>query len=148
MTDPRVFVDGDSAYSTMMSSLPPSLSGSRVVAGVGIRFLPLPDMGKLDRGREPMRRVWSGQALETEIVRRVIPEFPAGVGKDAEASVVVEYLIGTDGAVEVLRMQGPREYAEVVGKAMAGWQYRPVRFQDRLIEVVGRLEVRFAGRLG
>lgn len=143
MTDPRVFAR---AY----SSLPISSSGGEhavataVVHGVGIRFLTLPDMGLTDRLRNPLRRVWPGQPLETEINRRVIPKYPRGAPADSGAvSVFLEYVIGTDGAVRVLRSSGPALFDKAARSALEYWTYRPIRFEGQVIEVVSRVEVKF-----
>jgi hypothetical protein len=142
ITDPRVF-----ASASLFSSLPFNPSGTYIAQGVGIRFFELPDIGKIDRLQEPIRRVWPGQALEGNIIRRVIPRFPPEVFGRQTVSVFLEYVIGTDGSVKVLRTLGPASFANAARTALEKWQYRPIQFQNRTIEVVSRLEVRFDGAL-
>src|SRR5437773_3850534 len=92
ITDPRVFRDVPEVY----SSLPLRLSGNggtlftSIVEGVGIYFPPLPDMGAIDRRRNPIRRVWPGRGLERDITRRVVPKYPAGTHVREVASVFLE----------------------------------------------------------
>jgi hypothetical protein len=149
ITDPRVFRDVPEVY----SSLPLRLSGNgstlftSVVEGVGIYFPPLPDMGTIDRRRNPIRRVWPGHALEASITRRVVPQYPSGPHVQEVVSVFLEYLIGTDGSVKVLRTSGPTLFANAARAAIERWEYRPARFEDGIIEVVSRVEVRFDGDL-
>jgi hypothetical protein len=149
ITDSRVFRDVAEVY----SSLPFRLSGNggtlftSVVEGVGIYFPPLPDIGTTDRRRNPIRRVWPGHALERSITRRVVPQYPAGTRAREVASVVLEYLIGTDGSVKVLRTSGPALFANAARAALESWEYQPMRFEDGVIEVVSRVEVRFDGAL-
>ena len=149
ITDPRVFHDVPEVY----SSLPLQLSGNggtlftSIVEGVGIYFPPLPDMGAIDRRRNPIRRVWPGRGLERDITRRVVPKYPAGTHVREVASVFLEYLIGTDGSVKVLRTSGPALFANAARAALERWEYRPVRFENEIIEVVSRVELRFDGAL-
>ena len=49
-----------------------------VADGVGINFLSLPDIGATYRGGDAEWRVWPGQALESFIVRCVLPSYPRG----------------------------------------------------------------------
>lgn len=147
MTDPRVFAGLEAqAYSSM--PIRNAGQGVRIVEGVGIRFLTLPDIGLIDRSQDPIRRVWPAQALESSIVRRVIPKFPEGAAAERRAvSVFAEYVVHTDGSVSVLRARGPVAYATSVTQALERWQYRPYRYRNQTIEVVSRLEVRFDGTL-
>lgn len=147
ITDPRVFPSSPQQYSWMYSSLPVSFSGSRIVQGVGLRFPVVPDIGKIDRARQPMRRVWPGQDLESRITRRVIPAFPDTAVEPGPVSVFVEYLIRTDGSVKVLNALGPSPFADSARAALEQWHYRPVRFERQFIEVISRAEVRFDGSL-
>jgi len=143
ITDPRVMCSVGVPYSSILSSLPPSLSGSRLVEGVGICFPTLPDMGTVYRNRKPMRRVWPSQALESSIVSRAIPKVPRGISSRDKVSVFLEYLIATDGSVKVLRTLGLAPFVESARSALERWHYRPVRFENQNIEVVSRVEVRF-----
>ena len=147
LTDTRVFGSMDSSYSWIYSSLPRSASGIYVAEGVGIHFLPLPDTGGLDKSRNPPRRVWPGQALEDDIVRRVIPEYPQGARSRQLTTVALEYVIRTDGSVKVLRASGPRIFVDSARSAIEAWRYRPMTFQNSPIEVVSRIEVGFDGEL-
>jgi Gram-negative bacterial TonB protein C-terminal len=149
ITDPRVFRGMPLVY----SSLPLRLSGNSsalftdVVKGVGIFFPPLPDIGTIDRRKNPIRRVWPGQGLEDNIIRRVLPEYPFGAREREAVSVFLEYLIGTDGAVRVLRTSGPPPFAKAARSAVERWQFKPVEFEDGIVEVISRVEVRFDGEL-
>jgi hypothetical protein len=92
ITDPRVFQGGAQVYSSL--PLGSFESGkqlfTQVVPGVGIYFFPLSDMGLIYPRRNPVRRVWPGQALEREIIRRVIPKYPPGTRN--ESGVVFVYI--------------------------------------------------------
>jgi hypothetical protein len=149
ITDSRVFAEAPVLYSSL--PLRWSANGgvlfSRVVNGVGIYFPPLPDAGTTDRRRNPIRRVCPGQALEANFVRRVLPRFPPRTQVSDAVSVFLEYLIGADGSVKVLRTSGPILFANAARSALEAWKYRPMRFENRVIEVVSRVEVRFDGEL-
>jgi hypothetical protein len=138
---------------TLYSSLPlrlpvnGSAAPTRVVEGVGIQFPQLPDAGTIDRQRNPVRRVLPGQTLEGKIVRRVLPQYPFRAPAQGSVSVFVEYLVRTDGSVVVLRTLGPKQFAHAARSALEGWGYRSTKFENRLIEVVSRVEVRFDGHL-
>ena len=82
ITDPRVFRDASTLYSSLPLRLPVNGSAilTRVVEGVGIYFPPL-------------------------------------------------------------------QFAHAARSALEGWEYRPAKFENRLIEVVSRVEVRFDGPL-
>jgi len=105
-------------------------------------------MGLTDRRRDPLRRVWSGHALETEIARREIPKYPVGTRNDGGVvTVSLEYVIGIDGSVRVLRSSGPAVFDKADRSAIERWEYRPIRFEGHFIEVVSRVEVRFDAEL-
>jgi periplasmic protein TonB len=146
VTDPRVFPDE-------YSSLPFQSGGDRsapftqVIQGVGVYFPPLFDMGRIDRSRNPIRRVWPARALEGKIMRRTLPHYPKQAARGESASVFLEYLICTDGSVRVLRTSGPALFAAAARSALERWEYEPVRFEKAVIEVVSRVEVRFDGEL-
>ncbi len=149
-TDPRVFQGVPQVY----SSLPLGSFGgdtplsTNVVPGVGIYFPPLPDMGLTDRRRDPVRRVWPGQALETEIIRREIPRHPPGTRNESGVvTVSLAYVIGVDGSVRVLRSSGAAVFDKADRSAIERWEYRPIRFEGHFIEVVSRVEVRFDAEL-
>jgi len=149
MTDPRVFPQSPDLYSSLPLRAPAKGHGLRLYVddGVGIRFMPLPDLGATDRHHHPERRVWPGQALEGAIVRRVLPEYPLGTKANGAVSVYVEYLIRQDGSVKVLRTSGPPPFTTEAQAAIKLWLYRPVWFENRPFEVVSRVEVRFDGEL-
>jgi Gram-negative bacterial TonB protein C-terminal len=147
MTDARVFPEAWTLY----SSLP--LTDARegelavyVADGIGINFFPLPDIGAVYRQGNEEWRVWPGQALESFIVRRVLPEFPRDADTRGNVSVFVEYLIRRDGSVKVLRTAGPSPFSNAARSAIGQWRYRPLEFEDQRCNVVSRLEVRFDGR--
>ena len=150
ITDPRVFQGAPQVY----SSLPLGSYGgdkalsTNVVKGVGIYFPLLPDMGLTGRRRDTLRRVWPGRALETEIVRREIPKYPPGTSNESGVvTVSLEYVIGVDGSVRVLRSSGPTLFDKAARSAIEGWEYRPIRFEGHVIEVVSRIEVKFDASL-
>ena len=62
-------------------------------------------------------------------------------------SVSLEYVIGIDGSVRVLRSSGSALFEKAARTALEGWTYRPIRFEGHLIEVVSRVEVRFDAQL-
>jgi hypothetical protein len=147
VTDARVFPN----VVTLYSSLP--LRGTAedtalrvyVAEGVGINFLSLPDIGATYRQGNAEWRVWPGQALESLLVRRVLPEYPRGAINPGAVSVFVEYLISQDGSVKVLRTSGPAPYDRAARSAIEQWVYRPLEYENRPCEVVSRVEVRFDG---
>ncbi len=147
ITDPRVFGDMPLVYSSLplRSSENGGALFTRVVDGVGIYFPPLPDMGTTDRRRYPIRRIWPGRALEASVTQRVIPRYPSGTHGQGIVSVFLEYLIGTDGSVTVLRTSGPPLFADAARSALEQWRYRPLRFENSVVEVISRVEVRFDG---
>jgi hypothetical protein len=116
-----------------------------VADGVGINFLSLPDIGATYRRGNADWRVWPGQALESFIVRRVLPEYPRETNTRDVVSVFVEYLITRDGSVKVLRTSGPAPFTGAAQSAVQSWVYRPLEYENRPCEVISRLEVRFDG---
>src|SRR6266566_1817943 len=74
-------------------------------------FLSLPDIGATYRQGSTEWRVWPAQALESFVVRRVLPEYPHGTNARGAVSVFLEYLITRDGSVKVLRTSGPQPFA-------------------------------------
>jgi len=114
-----------------------------VAEGVGINFLSLPDIGATYRQGNAEWRVWPGQALETFIVRRWLPEYPHGTDARGAVSVFLEYLITRDGSVKVLRTSGPPAFTGAAQSAIEQWVYRPLEFENHPCEVVSRVEVRF-----
>jgi hypothetical protein len=147
VTDARVFPNA----ATLYSSLP--LRGAEednalrvyVTDGVGINFVSPPDIGATYRPGKTEWRVWPGQALESFLVRRVLPEYPRGANTPRAVSVFVEYLISQDGSVKVLRTSGPAPYDRAARSAIEQWVYRPLEYENRPCEVVSRVEVRFDG---
>jgi Gram-negative bacterial tonB protein. len=139
---------------TLYSSLPLRMPAQRggalpvyVADGVGINFLSLPDIGATYRQGNDESRVWPGQALESFIVRRVLPEYPRGTNAHGVVSVFVEYLIARGGSVKVLRTSGPPPFAGAAQSAMELWVYQPLEHENRPCEVVSRVEVRFDSEL-
>ena len=111
--------------------------------GVGINFLSLPDIGATYRRGNAEWRVWPGQALESFIVRRVLPDYPRGTNARGAVSVFIEYLIARDGSVKVLRTSGPTPFTSSALLAIERWVYRPLEYENRRCEVLSRVEVRF-----
>jgi hypothetical protein len=151
VTDARVFPDALTLYSSLplapaeTNTADSSLIPVYVAAGVGINFLSLPDVGALYRWGNDEWRVWPGQALESFIVRRVLPEYPRNIKMQSAVSVFVEYLIRRDGSVKVLRSAGPTPFNRAARWAIEQWRYRPLGYEDRHCQVVSRVEVRFDG---
>lgn len=145
VTDVRVFPNALTLYSSLPLKMPAQSHSLTlyVAEGVGINFLSLPDIGATYRRWNAEWRVWPGQALESFIVRRVLPEYPPGTTTRGAVSVVVEYLIKRDGSVKVLRISGPPPFAGAARSAIQRWLYQPLEFENRPCEVVSRVEVGF-----
>ncbi len=144
VTDARVFPNALTLYSSLpLAPTKRAVIPLYVANGVGINFLTLPDIGALYRRGDAQWRVWPGQALESFIVRRVLPEYPRNVETQAPVSVFVEFLIREDGSVKVLRTAGPTPFTNGARRAIEQWRYRPLEFEDRPCQVVSRVEVRF-----
>jgi Gram-negative bacterial TonB protein C-terminal len=144
VTDARVFPNALTLYSSL--PLVPAKNDSiplYLADGVGINFLPLPDIGALHQLGDAQWRVWPGQALESFIVRRVLPEYPHNTKMQGAVSVFVEYLIRRDGTVKVLRSVGPTPFTNAARWAIEQWTYRPLGYEDRGCQVGSRVEVRF-----
>jgi hypothetical protein len=146
VTDARVFPNALTLYSSLpLSPTKGDLIPLYVANGVGIDFLRLPDIGALYQRGDSRWRVWPGQALESFIVRRVLPEYPRNVDTQGAVSVFVEFLIRRDGTVRVLRSAGPTPFTNAARWAIEQWTYRPLECEDRGCQVVSRVEVRFDG---
>lgn len=147
VTDSRVFPNAPSLYSSLPLKMPAAGYMLRLYLadGVGINFLALPDIGATYRRGETEWRVWPGQALESFIIRRALPEYPRGSNAHGAVSVFVEYLIMRNGSVKVLRASGPEPFRGAARSAIAGWVYRPLEYENHPCEVVSRVEVRFDG---
>jgi hypothetical protein len=149
ITDARVFPDASTLYSSLPLKSPVSGGATRIYVanGVGIHFLPLPDIGAIYRQGASERKVWPGQALDGFLVRRVLPEYPRGTTTRGAVSVFVEYLVLQDGSVKVLRTSGPKPFTSAAQWAIERWVYRPLWFENHPCEVISRVEVRFNGEL-
>lgn len=147
VTDARVFPNALSLYSSLPLKMP--VPGGTlplyVVDGVGINFLPLPDIGARYRRGDEEWRVWPGQAVESFIIRRALPEYPRGTNTRGAVSVFVEYLIQRDGSVKVLRASGPQLFRDAAQSAIQCWVYQPLEYERHPTEIVSRVEVRFDG---
>lgn len=145
VTDARVFPNALSLYSSLPLKMP--AQGETlplyVADGVGINFLSLPDIGAAYRQGNAEWRVWPGQALESLIIRRALPEYPRGTYTRGAVSVFVEYLITRDGSVKVLRTLGPEPFRGTAQSAIERWVYQPLEYENHPCEVVSRVEVRF-----
>ncbi len=146
VTDARVFPNAPTLYSSLPLGMPTEGDALPIYVadGVGINFLSLPDIGATYRQGNTEWRVWPGQALESFLVRRVLPEYPGGTSPGA-VSVFVEYLISQDGSVKVLRTSGSTPFTRAAQSAIEQWVYRPLQYENRPCEVVSRVEVRFDG---
>lgn len=147
VTDARVFPNALSLYSSLPLKIP-AQGGTLhlyVADGVGINFLPLPDIGATYRQGNAEWRVWPGQALESFLIRRALPEYPRGTNTAGAVSVFVEYLITRDGSVKVLRASGPEPFRGAARSAIERWVYRPLEYENHPTEIVSRVEVRFDG---
>jgi hypothetical protein len=149
VTDPRVFPHLWTIYSSRPIAIPVQdrAMSTSVVRGVGIRFPSLPDAWTIDRRRSLERRTWPAQVLESTIVQRVLPAYPGGTMTEGAVSVLVEYLLASDGSVTVLRTSGPNPFADAARVAVDAWAYGPIKCDDHPCEVVTRVEVRFDGAL-
>ena len=147
VTDARVFPNALSLYSSLPLKMPAEGGTLHlyVADGVGINFLPLPDIGAKYRLGNEEWRVWPGQALEGFILRRALPEYPRGTNGHGAVSVFVEYLIQRDGSVKVLRASGPEPFRGAAQSAIERWVYQPLEYENHPTEVVSRVEVRFDG---
>lgn len=141
VTDARVFPSAPSLYSSLPLKMPAAGDALRlyVADGVGIEFLPLPDIGAEYRQGNAEWRVWPGQALESFIVRRALPEYPRGTNMRGAVAVFVEYLITRDGSVRVLRASGPEPFREVAQSAIKRWVYQPLAYENHPCEVVSHV---------
>jgi len=149
VTDARVFPNALTLYSSLPLKIP-AQGGALLVYvadGVGINFLSLPDIGATYRQGNAEWRVWPGQALESFIVRRVLPEYPRGTNAHGAVSVFVEYLITRGGSVKILRTSGPPPFVGAAQLAIGRWVYQPLEYENRPCEVVSRVEVRFDSEL-
>ena len=150
VTDARVFPNALSLYSSLPLKMP-AQGGTLhlyVADGVGINFLPLPDIGARYRQGNEEWRVWPGQALEGFVMRRALPEYPRETNMRGAVSVFVEYLIQRDGSVKVLRASGPEPFRGAAQSAVERWVYQPLEYEERPTEIVSRVEVRFDGEYG
>ena len=145
VTDARVFPNALTLYSSLPLKMPPQgeLLPVYVADGVGINFLSLPDIGATYRQGNAEWRVWPGQALESFLSRRALPEYPSGTNARGAVSVFVEYLIKRDGSVKVLRASGPEPFRGAAQSAIERWVYQPLEYENHPCEVVSRVEVRF-----
>jgi hypothetical protein len=145
VTDARVLPNALTLYSSLplTTPAPGGVLPLYVADGVGINFLSLPDIGATYRQGNAEWRAWPGQALESFIVRRLLPEYPRETTTRGTVSVFVEYLITRDGSVKVLRTSGPAPFTGAARSAVQGWVYRPLEYENRPCEVISRLEVRF-----
>ena len=79
------------------------------------------------------------------VVRRVYPDYPeqermAGL----EATVVVRYIIGTDGWIrelDILEHAKQQAFDDATIKALREWRFKPLVLEGRAIEVVHELTV-------
>lgn len=145
VTDARVFLNAVTVYSSL-----PLKAGSKgnaislyVTNGVGINFLSLPDIGATYLRGDAEWRVWPGQALESFIIRRVLPEYPHGTKARGTVSVFIEYLITLDGSVRILRTSGPVPFSRAAQSAIEQWAYQPLQCEGRPCEAISRVEVKF-----
>lgn len=145
ITDPRVFPQSSRLYSSVPVAIPTDGGAmpTSVIHGVGIQFPVLYDAWTTDRRQEPERQVRPAQALEPFIVRRVLPEYPRGAPTRGAVSVLVEYLVASDGSVRVLRTSGPAVFADAARSAITSWVYAPVLCEHCPCEAVTRVEVRY-----
>lgn len=145
VTDARVFPNAVTLYSSLPLGMEAQGDAVRlyVADGVGINFLSPPDIGATYRRADAEWRVWPGQALESFIVRRVLPEYPRGTNARGAVSVFIEYLVMRDGSVKALRTSGPTPFISAAQSAIEQWVYRPLEYENRACQVVSRVEVRF-----
>jgi hypothetical protein len=147
ITDARVFPDARTLYSSLpLRHVEGNMLPLYITNGVGLNFFSIPDIGAVYRQANIDRRVWPGQALESFILRRVLPEFPRDADRRAVASVFVEYVVREDGSVKVLRTSGPTPFSAAARSAIEQWAYRPLSYENERCEVLSRVEVRFDGK--
>ena len=145
VTDTRVFPNAATLYSSLPLGMEAQGDAVRLYVddGIGINFPSLPDIGATYRRGNGEWRVWPGQALESFIVRRVLPEYPRGTNARGAVSVFIEYLVMRDGSVKVLRTSGSTPFTSAAQSAIEQWVYRPLEYENRPCQVVSRVEVRF-----
>jgi TonB family protein len=80
------------------------------------------------------------------LLQRVEPEYPEEAKqRHIEGPVVLKVLVGTDGAVQELKvMSGDPLLAKAATDAVRRWRFQPHRLDNRLVEFETRITVNFA----
>jgi protein TonB len=99
--------------------------------------LPVSDDGRVHFGRD--------KPLPLLVVHRVYPDYPEEQRlQGREATVVVRYIIGTDGWVKelnILKHAKEKAFDEATLKAIREWRFQPLMQNGQAIEVVHELTV-------
>ena len=99
--------------------------------------MPVAEDGRVHFGRD--------KPIPLIVVRRVFPDYPEQERlSGAEATVVVRYVIGTDGWIKelnILQHAKQQAFDDATIKALRGWRFKPLVLEGRAIEVVHELTV-------
>ena len=150
----RVFVYTDKHHGFVLEAHdpppPPSVIAARRAAGAkaGWPTPPLPPPPVLSSPPDPgpHRFVTGGKITEPERLEGIDPTYPeAAESARIQGVVVLELLIGTDGAVEINKvLRGlPMGLTEAATNAVSKWRYRPATVSGHPVEVLYIETVRF-----
>jgi protein TonB len=94
---------------------------------------------------EPPKRIRLSSILPANLVRRVVPEYPAIARQvRVEGTVRLQAVIGRDGTIRQLEfVSGPALLARAAMDAVRQWVYRPTMLNNEPVEVITIIEVNF-----
>lgn len=93
---------------------------------------------------EPLRITIPAQALAPLVTRKVDPVYPSGTERVAHGTVLLQAIIGRDGAVVNLRpVSGPEMLSVAAMDAVKLWRFQPYRVNGEPAEVETTVAVEF-----
>jgi TonB family protein len=86
-----------------------------------------------------------GQIRPPSQVRRVTPEYPAGIERTGRQLIVLEALIGIDGLVKQVRVANPVDpvLEAAAMAAVSQWQFTPTYLNCTPVEVSMKVTIDF-----
>ena len=116
-----------------------------VLGGVlGASGPPMPALAK-ETAAMPKRVHLAARAVEANLIHDVPPTYPPEAGRERiQGSVVLQAVIGKDGAVKDVRVEsGLPILAQAAVEAVKQWRYRPYLLNGEPVEVDSRITINF-----
>jgi protein TonB len=116
-----------------------------IIGSAGVAPPPPPAVKEAPKPKETQRIRVGGQVIAANLVRRIVPTYPA-LAKQARISGTVRFnaIIGKDGTIQNLQLvSGHPLLVQSATDAVKQWLYKPTLLNNEPVEVITTIDVNF-----